>query len=376
MNRHALDAKHYISADSFELERQHLFSKLWIFVGFTSQVAERNQFFTRNIAGTPVLIQRTEAGIRAFVNQCPHRLSAIQTQNHGKRPMVCPYHAWAFGAEGELRGIPNEGLYQFDPREKQKLCLRKLHLQEVGQLVFVNLSPQPISIDEQFTSGFIDKLREASAHLDSSIIYSCHRVRYNWKFNIENVKDYNHIPFIHSKTFSPYMESKIKSLPVDRQGKHIVSDLLDTFAAQPLSDLSYSTKGAITPYVNWYHDLCQVYGDEHVFHDWFVYPNLNFYSVRGEYFALQQYEPVSPGETDYHLWVMTACRKDKRTDFTALLSTLIRAEHKVIGEDTVILERLQAGLGTQALPFTHGDYEDFLVRQHLWYRQRVLGESA
>ncbi|MDF5810288.1 hypothetical protein P4123_30750 [Pseudomonas aeruginosa] len=31
---------------------------------------------------------------------------------------------------------------------------------------------------------------------------------------------------------------------------------------------------------------------------------MNFCGVRGEHFLLQQYDPVAPGETDYHLWMM------------------------------------------------------------------------
>ncbi|WP_422614074.1 RHO alpha subunit C-terminal catalytic domain-containing protein [Candidatus Williamhamiltonella defendens] len=89
---------------------------------------------------------------------------------------------------------------------------------------------------------------------------------------------------------------------------------------------------------------------------------------------MQQYDPVSPGETNYHLWMMTARRKSERTDFTALLSVLIRKERTVIAEDTRVLERLQDGLGNHSRHFTHGDYEMHLVRQHLWYRAQLAGE--
>ena len=73
MSRHALNPEHYTSQATFELERERLFGRLWTFVGFASMVAEKNRFFTRKVAGVPVLVQRTEAGIRAFLNQCPHR---------------------------------------------------------------------------------------------------------------------------------------------------------------------------------------------------------------------------------------------------------------------------------------------------------------
>jgi len=112
MTRHALDAEYYTSSHTFSLEYERIFSKLWIFIGFSSMARQCNQFFTRKVAGIPILVQRTETGVRAFVNQCPHRLSAIQTECSGQRPLVCPYHAWSFGPEGKLRAIPNSGLYR------------------------------------------------------------------------------------------------------------------------------------------------------------------------------------------------------------------------------------------------------------------------
>ncbi|WP_173476936.1 aromatic ring-hydroxylating oxygenase subunit alpha [Pseudomonas protegens] len=375
MSRHALDASHYTSQETLSRERAHLFGALWTFVGFTSMVRERNQFFTRKVAGVPILVQRTEAGIRAFINECPHRLSPIQTESAGKRPMVCPYHAWSFGAEGELRGIPNHGLYQFSAAEREKICLKKLHLEEVGQLLFVNFAQSPIALNEQFTDEFIGQLQDVSSHLDSQIIYSCHKVRYNWKLNMENVKDYNHVPFIHPQTFMPAMNQMVKEIPVvGDDGASEVIRLISAAESPELDSLSYSTKALIKPYENWFAPLCEKYGSEHAYYNWFIYPNVNFCSVKGDHFLLQQYDPVSPGVTDYHLWMMTATRKDVRTDFTALLATLIRGERKVIAEDTVVLERLQDGFGEHSRRFMHGEYEAHIVQQHLWYRTHVLGE--
>ncbi len=90
---------------------------------------------------------------------------------------------------------------------------------------------------------------------------------------------------------------------------------------------------------------------------------------------MEQYDPVAPGETDYHLWIMTSKRKDVRTDFSALLGTLIRGERRVIAEDTQVLEQMQAGFGPYSGQVCHGDYEGMLIEQHLWYRANVLGEQ-
>lgn len=374
MTRHALDSQYYTSPQIFSREGDRIFSKLWIFVGFSSMVSQCNQFFTRRVADVPILVQRTEKGIRAFVNQCPHRLSAIQLECAGQRPLVCPYHAWSFGSEGELLGIPNSGLYRFTPEERNAICLHRLHLEEVGQLLFVNLAVKPIRLSDQFPENYLDVLREVSSHLDSRLIYSCHRVCYNWKLNMENVQDPNHVPFIHPKTLMPVMTSQNRILKREQEVPSALVCLLQSDKVPDLSSLSYPAKTPLNLNKSWFADLCHVYGNEDTYYSWYMYPNVNFCSVRGEHFLLQQYDPVSPGETDYHLWMTTARRKNDRTDFTALLSFLIRSERKVIAEDTLVLEQLQKGLGKYTGHCTHGDYETHLVRQHLWYRARLKGD--
>ena len=377
MPRHALDATHYTSTATLKLEQKNLFGKLWTFVGFTSMVQNHNQFFSRKVAGVPIFVQRTDAGIRAFRNECPHRLSAIQTEASGKRAMVCPYHAWSFGSEGELRGMPNQGLYQFAQSEREKICLTKLHIEEVGQLLFINFDKDPIPLSEQFSEAYLQELRDVSSRMDSDIVYSCHQVKYNWKLNMENVKDYNHIQFVHPTSFSPMM-AKSKKAPVfvEPTGPSLITELMSARIAPPLQSLSYGAVGPLNEHKNWFSDLCDTPGGDNNYYNWFLYPNVNFCCVRGEHFLLQQYDPVAPGVTDYHLWMMTAKRKSAQTDFTALLSALIRGERKVIAEDTVILEKLQDGLGSHSRRFTHGDYEAHIVQQHLWYRESILESQA
>ncbi|WP_339353145.1 aromatic ring-hydroxylating dioxygenase subunit alpha [Candidatus Hamiltonella defensa] len=281
MTRHALDAEYYTSSHTFSLEYERIFSKLWIFIGFSSMARQCNQFFTRKVAGIPILVQRTETGVRAFVNQCPHRLSAIQTECSGQRPLVCPYHAWSFGPEGKLRAIPNSGLYRFTAEELRGICLHKLHLEEVGQLLFVNLAVKPIPLCEQFTDDYLAVLRESSSHLDSRVIYSCHRVRYNWKLNMENVQDSNHVPFIHPKTLRPVMTSPVRMIKREPEAPSGLVSFLQRGQVPELSSLSYPAKTPVNINRSWFAALCQVYGDENVYYSWYIYPNVNFCSVRG-----------------------------------------------------------------------------------------------
>jgi phenylpropionate dioxygenase-like ring-hydroxylating dioxygenase large terminal subunit len=374
MIRHLLDAIHYRCPATFEKEQTRLFGKLWMFVGFTSQVADRNQFITRTVASVPVLVQRTDTGLRAFVNECPHRLSAIQTQSTGRRPLVCPYHAWAFGAEGQLRGIPNAHLYGFSQQERERICLKKLSLQTVGPLIFVNMDADPIPMSEQFSSAFLADLSTAADHLDEDLIYSCHQVNYNWKLAMENVKDHNHVSFVHPKSFSPMVASLDHHVNEAKPIEATLDEL--TQPGRPhLRELSYGAIHPMTPGRSWFSKYCDTYSDDENYRNWFIYPNVNFCSIKGSQFLLQQYEPVTSTQTNLHVWIMTARRKYAAPDFTPLLATLIRAERSVIAEDTVILEKLQSNLGTHSGPFTHGDYETPLIKHHSWYLDSILEQE-
>jgi hypothetical protein len=84
-------------------------------------------------------------------------------------------------------------------------------------------------------------------------------------------------------------------------------------------------------------------------------------------FLIQQFIPTAPGISEYHLWVMTARRRDRRTQFTPLLWALIKAEKEVIDEDAVALEQLQKKLHLDSGRCQHGIYEAHIVRMMRWY---------
>src|SRR3546814_4730744 len=57
--------------------------------------------------GLSIIISRgTDDKIRAFRNVCQHRGAALVTEPSGTaRRFVCPYHAWGYLSEGELKSV-------------------------------------------------------------------------------------------------------------------------------------------------------------------------------------------------------------------------------------------------------------------------------
>jgi len=267
--------------------------------------------------------------------------------------------------------MPNPGLYNFDADECADIGLHKIHVELVGQLIFVNLTETPIPISSQFDEALLQQLREVSGYLDSQIIYSKFPARYNWKLNMENVKDWNHIQFVHPKSFFSSVErSGAPSVPK-------ISGLRRDAGEAKLANLSYATRIPLSITSQWFDGLVNRYGQDDVYYNWLLYPNVNFCSVRGVHFLLQQFDPVAPDLTDYHLWMMTAKRNSPAQDFTALLASFFKSERNVIEEDAVYLTRMQNALdGEYGRRMSHGDYELPLILQHRWYQENVWNEAT
>jgi phenylpropionate dioxygenase-like ring-hydroxylating dioxygenase large terminal subunit len=365
-----LSTSHYISDEIHRKEQSRLFRKLWIFAGLKQLVSKPNAFITRSIGGIPVVIQNMNGTLKAFENVCPHRQMSLQSDAVGHRPLVCKYHAWAFDENGKLRAKGNEFLYELTEEETSRACLRQFVLAEVGNMLFVNLDETPMPLEEQFTNEFLDSMREVSGHFDDEVIYTVFEKKHNWKLTFENVLDYNHIPFIHTQSFLPLIELNVNASKEDRvipQASRDLKQRLYDGQKIDLRDLSFETGSTLNIPTTWYQAEVHRYRDEPRYYNWYTYPNVNFCSVHGNMFLIQQYMPVSPGVMEYHLWVMTARRKNPKINFSALLWGLIKAEKKVIDEDAVALEQLQRTLHDGARPYLMGTYEAHIVRMLRWY---------
>lgn len=365
----SLDPKYYYSSSIFQKEIDKVFSNLWIFAGLTTFLHKDDAYISRRVAQVPVIIQRTAGQISGFINQCPHRLSPIHCAPFGDRKMTCPFHGWSFDGAGNLLAVPNEHLYNFTPGQKESLKLKRIPLKTIGKFIFINFSATPLDIEEQFDIDFRCSLVEVSDYFDSQVAYASFPMPTNWKLNIEVIKDPNHIPFVHGKSFSRWLQ-KGECAPEQKK----VNDWRPVSHVH-LRQLSYISAATVVDSLPWYRTLIDRQMHESAHLSWYLFPNTHFASVRGDYFFIQHYDPLSVDSIDFHLWVFTSRRKDAKTDFTALLRALVTEERKIIEEDGIVLGRLQQSLGRWSPKPNHGAYEDHIADQNRWYLENVIAES-
>jgi len=344
-----LSQKHYIDPDIFAKEQKQIFSKLWIFAGLRTLLSEPDAFLTRTIGGIPILIQNFAGEIKAFENQCAHRQAPLQLEAYGQRKLACRYHGWSYTDDGHVKGIPHqEALYHFTADEKEKLCLRQFAIEIIGNLIFINIDADPLPIEEQFTDEFRQQLTTISGYFSSQVIHTSVPSQFNWKLNFENVLDYNHIPFVHPQTFKPLInKAAISSAPAR---KALPEKTL-------LSSLSYASTMEMQVKKWPWQASVEGFGEPDTFHTHFIYPNVNFISVGGLIFLIQQFDPISASLTDVRLSLMTARETNKIRGLPAILWGYLKSEKRVLDEDRALLEGLQSNLYDNGKPSYHGAYE-------------------
>jgi choline monooxygenase len=194
----AMSAAYYTSPEFLALERDVLFRKQWVCLGHVGEVPQPGDFFTTDLIDEPLLVVRdTHGDVRVLSNVCRHRGNTIaQGSGHATR-LVCGYHAWTYGLDGQLLAAPRiaEGSH-FDRRS----CRLPQFRSELWHgFIFVNLdaTAAPLGPTLAGTEPYIRNYRSGERHF----LYGTEEVwNTNWKCLAENFMEGYHLSPMHAKT--------------------------------------------------------------------------------------------------------------------------------------------------------------------------------
>ncbi len=179
----------YVTDEVLELEHERVFAPNWVFVGAASEIAEPGDVLAWTVGRDSVLLMRDEAGtVSAHHNVCRHRGCRLQDDGHrSARVVVCPYHLWAYGLDGSLRGAPHMG------RElaREQLSLRPVHLRNLSGLLFVCFADTPPAFDDAITA--VEPQLRLHQLANTRVAARRHfSVAANWKILVENNRECYH----------------------------------------------------------------------------------------------------------------------------------------------------------------------------------------
>ena len=104
---HAMPCSVYTSDDFLQAEMDCVFGQDWFCAGRASSISQPGEYLTLDLAGQPIMVIREKNGqLRAQSNVCLHRMSTLLEGRGKTNSIVCPYHAWTYELNGQLRGAP------------------------------------------------------------------------------------------------------------------------------------------------------------------------------------------------------------------------------------------------------------------------------
>lgn len=186
-----LPAAFYTSNEIFKFDVEQIFKKTWIYVGVVSEFKKKGEFRVVQVDNNSIILVRDEQGdIRAFHNSCRHRGAQICVTEKGNVPkLVCPYHQWVYGLNGDLIYAGRMG----ESFSCKGNGLKPVAIESIAGLLFINLSKDPsyADIEKMKTDlapyvGFyqLDRLKVAK---EIDIIEQA-----NWKLVVENNRECYH----------------------------------------------------------------------------------------------------------------------------------------------------------------------------------------
>jgi len=196
----------YNDPTMFRVDMEEIFQKEWLFVGMTSEIPKKGDYFTVEIGQNPVLVVRAADGaVSAFHNTCRHRGSRICSQHRGKvANLVCPYHQWTYDLKGNLLFAGTEMGDGFDMKEHG---LKKALCKTAGGFIFVCLAEQePESDFDEFLATLEEYMEPYDVENTKLAVESNMYEKANWKLVIENNRECYHCAGSHPELLNTLLE--------------------------------------------------------------------------------------------------------------------------------------------------------------------------
>lgn len=334
---HKEPVANYLSKERFEAEID-LLRRLPVIFCLSAMLPDNGSYIARKAAGSPLLVVRGDDGkVRAFINACRHRGMQVAKDRGCARAFVCPYHAWTYGLDGELRHIP--GHAGFPGVELKENGLVEVGALEKGGLVYVNQSgPVDISMLEDMP----DLFAKEQAYFDQSEYID----ETNWKLLAETTMEGYHIKSLHKKSFYPYGLDNITV--VENFGSH--SRVIFPFKRiEKLRDIDPKDQhlgGMVT----------SVYQ---------IFPNVAI-SVLSKHSTVTIFEPLSPTRTQMLIFRATNKKSDgTTTDVEEAKRDASFVKDAGFDEDREAACAIQGTLSTKANQhLTFGYFEKAIVHFH------------
>ncbi|WP_282606843.1 aromatic ring-hydroxylating dioxygenase subunit alpha [Pelagibius sp. Alg239-R121] len=318
---HGLPGSAYTGETFWQRETEKLFPDSWVFVGFTHELTNAGDAVPVTVAGKPLLLLRNRDGeINGFHNVCRHRcLKLVDTPGNVGRLLKCPYHAWAYSLNGELRATPYFGgrnSHSAEGFDRAETGLVPVRTAIWHDWIFVNLGGDAQNFDD-FIQPLVRNLEALDLNQIKLVgVIDLGIVQANWKALMENFIEPYHVQFVHKETTKQPLRDHYTVIDGPCLGSAV--DLSD-------EDLEQYRAGKTLAVSSRYLTL---------------FPNFVFGRYFPDQIGVHLNTPIGPGQTHQRRAIYTTDGSRPDESQTEALKKLWSDVHR---EDHEICERLQMG---------------------------------
>ena len=201
------------------IEASELLYDCWYFAGLTRDVP-RGGLVHREIAAHPMVLGKSDEGIFALGDVCPHRAALLSEGRIRGGAVECPYHGWQFStADGSCTRIPS--LCEHQKMDSAKIGVRRYPVKTDGPLIWVYIAKVAKDKSEpKIEPPDIDFLR-GKASMDDRVRLNCHV-----DHAVIGLMDPAHGPFVHKQWWwrsATSIHEKSKDFEPRRHGFAMIS---------------------------------------------------------------------------------------------------------------------------------------------------------
>lgn len=194
----------YTSRAWHELERTHLWRKVWQMACREEHLTEVGSFVVYDIAGDSYLVARTRDGsIKAYINACLHRGRALKDADGRCSEFRCSFHGFTWKLDGTLRYLPAQGEFPDIEADREAWRLPEAKVGSWGGFVFINPDPAAEPF-EDFLGDMPEHFRLWDFENRYVQAHVAKKIRCNWKVAQEAFDEGLHLVGTHPQS-APYV---------------------------------------------------------------------------------------------------------------------------------------------------------------------------
>src|SRR5438309_6474267 len=295
-----------------------------------SEIREPGEWRSLEYLGESVIVLRGDDGeVRAFANVCRHRGSRLVDGPGGcARVLTCPYHAWSYGRDGRLVGVPHRD--EYPGLQTAELGLVPVALERWRGFLFVTLEPGAPSV-----AAMMEPYEAEVAPYRFEDLRAIGRVTLrprplNWKTIADNYSDGLHIPVGHPGLTRLF--GRNYRIEANEHVDRMEGELLEKESSNP-SERTYQRMLPRVDHLPTSHQRKWLY--------YKLFPNVAF-DIYPDQVDFMQFLPVSATATTIR--EISYAIADNRREMKAARYLNWRVNRRVNAEDTELITRVQLGM--------------------------------